>query len=147
MMNKLIMKKIEYGTDDYEKTIDIRNDAFRKPQGLNIRDEDLSGDKNVDMYGGFIDDEMMSTVFLAHVDDKTCQVKAVIVTEKYKGTGLGRYLMDFIEDVARKKGYQKVILMGRVSVEKFYEHLGYYTTSEEPFDYYKTPHIYMEKIL
>lgn len=147
MEKNIVMKKIEYGTEEYEKTIDIRNDAFRKPQGLNIRDEDLSGDKKVDMYAGFIDGEMMSTVFLAHVDDETSQVKAVIVTPQYRGSGLGNYLMDFIEKKARNKGYKKMILMGRVSVEGFYKKLGYHTTSDEPFDYYQTPHIYMEKAL
>lgn len=141
------MKKIEYKTEDYERTIDIRNDAFRKPQGLDIRDEDLTGDKDVDMYGGFIDGKMMSTVFLAHVDEQTAQVKAVIVTDEYKGQGLGKYLMDFIEDKAKEKGYKRIKLMGRVSVEKFYEKLGYHTTSQEPFDYYQTPHVYMEKDL
>ncbi len=147
MENRIVMKRIDYGTEEYEKTIDIRNDAFRKPQGLNIRDEDLSGDKDVDMYAGFIDGEMMSTVFLTHVDDTTAQVKAVIVTDNYKGSGLGKYLMDFIEDKAKEKGYKKMMLMGRVSVEKFYEKLGYHTTSDEPFDYYQTPHVYMEKRL
>lgn len=147
MENRIVMKRIDYGTEEYEKTIDIRNDAFRKPQGLNIRDEDLSGDKDVDMYAGFIDGEMMSTVFLTHVDDNTAQVKAVIVTDNYKGSGLGKYLMDFIEDKAKEKGYKKMMLMGRVSVEKFYEKLGYHTTSDEPFDYYQTPHVYMEKRL
>lgn len=146
-MENIIMKKIEYGTEDYETTIDIRNDAFRKPQGLDIRDEDLTGDKEVDMYGGFIEGKMMSTVFLTHVDEQTAQVKAVIVTDKYKGLGLGKYLMDFIEDKAKEKGYKKIILMGRVSVEKFYKKLGYHTTSLEPFDYFQTPHVYMEKRL
>lgn len=146
-MENITMKKIEYKTEDYERTIDIRNDAFRKPQGLDIRDEDLTGDKDVDMYGGFIDGKMMSTVFLAHVDEQTAQVKAVIVTDEYKGQGLGKYLMDFIEDKAKEKGYKRIKLMGRVSVEKFYEKLGYHTTSQEPFDYYQTPHVYMEKDL
>lgn len=144
MKNRILMKKIEYGTDEYEETIDIRNDAFRKPQGLNIRDEDLTGDKDVNMYAGFIDGKMMSTVFFTHVDEETAQVKAVIVTDEYEKQGLGKYLMDFIEGIIKEKAYKKIKLMGRVSVEGFYKKLGYKTISD-PFDYYKTPHIYMEK--
>lgn len=146
MIDNIVMKKINYGTDDYEKTIDIRNDEFRKPQGLDIRDEDLSGDKEMDMYGGYIDGELMSLVFLADVDKDTGQAKSVIVTDGYKGKGIGRFLMNFIEDKAREKGYSKMKIMGRVKVEGFYEKLGYKTTSE-PFDYYQTPHIYMTKNL
>lgn len=146
MIDKISMKKIEYGNDDYEKTIDIRNDAFRKPQGLNIRDEDLSGDKDLNMYAGFINGEMMATVFYSHIDEETAQVKSVIVTDKYKKMGLGKYLMDFIESIIREKKYKKIKLMGRVSVEGFYKKLGYKTISDS-FDYYKTPHVYMEKNL
>ena len=131
MKEKIVMKEVQYGTDEYEKTIDIRNDAFRKPQGLNIRDEDLSGDKELLMFAGYIDGEMMSTVFLAHKDEKTAQVKSVIVIDKYKGLGLGKYLMDFIEDLAKEEGYEKMILMGRVKVEEFYKKLGYTTTSNQ----------------
>lgn len=145
-MKNIEMKKIEYNTPEYEKTIDIRNDAFRKPQGLDIRDEDLSSDKDHEMYAGYINEEMMSTVFYAHIDSETAQVKSVIVTDDYKKQGLGKYLMDFIEEKIKEKGYKKIKLMGRVSVEGFYKKLGYETISE-PFDYYKTPHIYMEKYL
>lgn len=146
MTNNIEMRKIIYGTEDYEKSIDIRNEEFRKPQGLDIRDEDLSGDKDMDMYGGYIGDELMSLVFLTEANENTGQAKSVIVTNGYKGKGIGKYLMNFIEEKAREKGYEKMKVMGRVSVEGFYEKLGYKPTSE-PFDYFQTPHLYMEKQL
>lgn len=143
-MQKMEIKKILYGTEEYEKTIDLRNEYFRKPQGLNIRDEDLRGDKEVDMFAGFMGDELMATVFLSHIDSELCQIKALIVDKKYRKTGLGKKLMEFIEDYARKKGYSKAKLMGRVSVEEFYKKLGYKPISEV-FDYHMTPHLYMIK--
>lgn len=145
-MEKMEIKKVDYGTEDYEKTIDLRNEYFRKPQGLNIRDEDLSCDKDFSMFAGFIDGELMGTIFLAHIDDELCQIKALIVDEKYRKLGLGKDLMNFIEDYARSEGYKKAKLMGRVSVKKFYEKLGYKPISE-PFDYHMTPHLYMIKDL
>ena len=140
------MRKIEYGTDDYEVSIDIRNEAFRKPWGMDIRDEDLSGDKNMDMYGAYLNDAMIATVFLAEDDKDTARVKSVAILDQYRKLGLGRYLMDFIEDKARDKGYSKVNLMGRVSVEGFYHKLDY-TTLSEPYDYHTIPHIDMTKEL
>lgn len=140
------MKRIAYGTDAYEVSIDIRNEAFRKPWGLDIRDEDLSGDKDMEMYGGYLDGKMIATVFLAEDDKDTARVKSVAILEEYRKHGLGRYLMDFIEDVARHKGYTKSNLMGRVSVEGFYHKLGYQTQSD-PFDYHTIPHIDMTKDL
>lgn len=140
------MRRIEYATDEYESSIDIRNEAFRKPWGLDIRDEDLSGDQNMEMYGGYLDGKMIATVFLAEDDKDTARVKSVAILEEYRRHGLGRYLMDFIEDIAREKGYSKSNLMGRVSVEGFYHKLEYKTLSE-PFDYQTIPHIEMTKDL
>ena len=142
----ILMKNIEYGTQEYERSIDIRNEAFRKPWGLDIRDEGLSGDKNMDMYGGYLNDVMIATIFLTEDKDKTARVKSVAILEEYRVSGLGTYLMNFIEDLARKRGYTKVNLMGRVSVEGFYHKLGYKTLSQ-PFDYNTIPHIDMEKYL
>lgn len=85
------MRKINYGTDEYEKTIDIRDKYFRKPQGMDIRNEDLTGDKDVEMYGGYIDNELMATIFYLKKDQDTAQVKAVIVDEKYRGLGYERF--------------------------------------------------------
>ncbi len=60
----ITIKKITYGTDEYETSIDIRNEAFRKPWGgLDIRDEDLTGDKDMDMFGGYLGDKMIATIF------------------------------------------------------------------------------------
>ncbi len=142
----IIMKKIEYETEEYEKSIDIRNHAFRIPWGLDIRDEDLTGDAEMDMYVGYLDGNMIATVFLTEDNSKTARVKSVAILEEYRVKGLGSYLMNFIEDIAQKKGYEKVHLMGRVSVEGFYHKLGYKTLSE-PFDYHTIPHINMEKKL
>lgn len=140
------IRNIVYGTPEYETSIDIRNEAFRKPWGLNIRDEDLTGDKNMDMYGGFKDGKMIATVFLTEDDSETARVKSVAILEEYRVNGLGRYLMDFIENLARERGYKKSKLMGRVSVEGFYHKLGYETISK-PYDYNTIPHIDMIKTL
>lgn len=140
------IRGIEYGTDEYETTIDLRNDAFRKPWGLNIRDEDLTSDKDMDMYGAYLAGRLIATIFLAEDDKDTARIKSVAIIEDYRKQGLGRYLMHFIEEKAREKGYTKANLMGRVSAEDFYNKLGYKTISE-PFDFKTIPHIYMTKKL
>lgn len=147
MENKIKIKEIEYGSEEYEKTIDLRNEYFRKPQGLDIRDEDLSADKSSHMYGAFIDDELIGTVFYTKRDISTAQIKAVIVDEKFQGLHLGQKLMNFAEDKIKKEEvYSRIYLTARVKVEGFYEKLGYKTISL-PFDYNTIPHIEMEKFI
>lgn len=137
---------IEYGTEEYEKSIDLRNEVFRKPWNLNIRDEDLTGDKDMEMYGAYLDNEMIATVFLTEDDEETARVKSVAILDEYRGRGLGKYLMDFIENLAKEKGYKKVCLMGRVSAEEFYHRIGYKTLGDA-YDYNTIPHVDMEKYL
>ncbi|NLL81718.1 MAG: GNAT family N-acetyltransferase [Tissierellia bacterium] len=145
-MKDIEIRSITYGSDEYEKSIDLRNEVFRKPWGLNIRDEDLTGDKHMDMFAGYKDDKMIATIFLTEDDKEHARIKSVAILEEYRGKGLGSYLMDYVEAIAKKRGYKKVNLMGRVSVEVFYNKLGYKTISE-PYDYHTIAHIDMVKEL
>lgn len=141
----LEIKEIIYGTDEYERSIDVRDVVFRRPVGLNIRtNDDLTKDKECEMYGGYVDEIMVSTIFLSEFDKDTAQIKAVTVLEEFRGTGLGNKLMEFIENLAREKGYTKSFLQSRVTAVGFYERFGYKTIGE-PFIMNKIPHIDMVK--
>lgn len=142
----VLLKEIEYGSDDYERSIDIRNEVFRKPWGLDIRDEDLTVDKDMQMYGAYLDGEMIATMFLTQDDEKAARIKNVAILKEYQRKGLGKKLMEYGEDLARKQGFTKVNLMGRVSAENFYHKIGYHTTSDS-FDYHTIAHVNMEKEL
>lgn len=138
---------IPYGSKEYLETLDLRNEVFRKPWGLDIKDDNLEEDKNMDMYGLYLENNrLIGTIFLLHKDQETAQIKTLALLEEFRGIGLGKYLMDFIEDKISSKGYKKAFLMGRVSAKPFYEKLGYKATSEV-FDYKTIPHLYMEKNL
>lgn len=145
-MNNIVMKKIKYGSSEYDDTVHLRNEVFRKPWGLDIKDDDLSVDKDMEIYGAFLDNKLIGTVFLTEHETNVCRVRNVAIYDEYQGMGLGRYLMDFIEDIARDKGYKKCYLMGRVTVEKFYEKLGY-NTMGSPYNYRTIPHVDMIKDL
>ena len=140
------MLSIEFGSQEYLDSLTLRNEVFRKPWGLDIKDDDLSEDKDFEMYGAYIKDRLIGTVFLAEKDKDTAQIKTVALLDEFRGVGLGNYLMRFIEDIAKTKGYSKAFLMGRVYASNFYTKLGYEPVSES-FDYKTVPHIYMEKKL
>lgn len=142
----ITIKEIEYGSDAYEKSIDIRNEVFRKPWGLDIRDEDLTVDKDMQMFGAYLDGKMIGTMFLTKDNEKAARIKNVAILEEYQRKGLGKYLMEYGENLAKKQGFTKVNLMGRVSAEIFYNKIGYETISA-PFDYHTIAHVNMEKKL
>ena len=140
------MRTIQYGSEEYEKSIDLRNEAFRKPWGLDIRDEDLTGDKNMELFGAYEGDKIIATIFLTEDSKEIARIKSVAIYEEYRGRGLGNYIMEYVEDIARKRGYEKVQIMGRVSVQVFYEKLGYKTIGQ-PYDYHTIAHVDMIKVL
>lgn len=53
-----------------------------------------------------------------HIDD-------FIVDENYRGAGIGRDLLQFVEEDARARQFTGIFLDSRAEAESFYEHLGY----------------------
>ena len=61
-------------------------------------------------------------------DDKSAEVKRVFVKEEYRGNQIGRQLMEFLEQLARDKGYSYLILESGeplVAAMRLYRSLGY----------------------
>lgn len=142
-MNFLI-RKFDINSQEYKISLEIRDEVFRKPQGLSIYDDDLSDDFESEMYAGFLGERMISMAFLKPTENNEGIVRAVIVLDQFRGLGYGKLMMDKIHESARKLGIKKLSLKGRTTAKGFYESLGYETTSQV-FDYKGIPHVTMEK--
>jgi len=70
----------------------------------------------------------------------------VAVLKSCRGAGVGRRLMQAIEDNARVQGCARAHLHAQTTVESFYRDLGYETTSDV-FLEANIPHVEMEKKL
>jgi ribosomal protein S18 acetylase RimI-like enzyme len=68
------------------------------------------------------------------------------VTSGLQGKGIGRVLMQFAENIARDRGYKKMVMHARKTAMGFYEKLGYRKTGNE-FMEVTIPHYIMEKDL
>ena len=69
---------------------------------------------------------------------KHCEVYWLAVKKKYQKQGIGKKLMKYIENYAKKKGFRKICLYtgkNMKSVIKFYKKIGYKKINEFP-DYY-----------
>lgn len=140
----LLIRKFGIDSQEYKVSLEIRDEVFRRPQGLSIYDDDLSDDYNSEMYGGFLGERMISMAFLKPIENNEGIVRAVIVLDQFQGYGYGKLMMDKIYESAEKQGIKKLSLKGRTTAKGFYETLGYKVTSDV-FDYKGIPHIMMEK--
>ncbi|MEE6209172.1 GNAT family N-acetyltransferase [Salarchaeum sp. III] len=78
-------------------------------------------------------------------DAETGKVERVATLKERREEGIGRALMDELEDAARGE-YDRLVLHAQTHAESFYLHLGYETTSDV-FDEAGIPHVEMEKRL
>lgn len=76
----------------------------------------------------------------------TGKVERVAVKSSERGTGLGRALMEVLEQAARDLGYTKLKLNAQCHAQRFYEKLGYVPVGDI-FEEAGIEHIAMEKKL
>lgn len=142
----MALKQIDHGTKDYEKMVELRRAILRKPLGIDFSKEELEREKDDILIGCFEDDKLEGCCLLTKVDDETVRLRQMAVISGLQGKGLGRVLMQFAENLARDRGYKKIIMHARKTAKGFYEKLGYKVVGDE-FEEITIPHYIMEKML
>lgn len=69
---------------------------------------------------------------VVHADDDVAMLTALIVAERHRGQGIGRGLVDAVENWAVRRGARRITVasgLGRAVAHTFYEKLGYEHTA------------------
>jgi predicted GNAT family N-acyltransferase len=140
------LKQIDHGTPEYNQMISLRNNILRKPLGLGFNEEELLEEKDHLLIAAFDEDEMLGCCMLCKTDEKTLRLRQMAVLDNLQGKGIGASIMNFAENLARDKGYNKIMMHARDTAIGFYEKLGYKITSDV-FTEVNVPHHVMEKTL
>jgi predicted GNAT family N-acyltransferase len=119
---------------------------LRKPLGLTFSEDELQGEINNIHIGCFDDDKLEGCCMLVPKEDGSVQLRQMAVVSGLQGKGIGRVLMQFAENIARDRGFKKMIMHARKTATGFYEKLGYKRTGNE-FLEVTIPHYVMEKSL
>ncbi|HEY6978269.1 MAG TPA: GNAT family N-acetyltransferase [Chitinophagaceae bacterium] len=140
----MAVKIIDHGSKEYKQMVDLRYSMLRKPLGLSFSEEELQEEKNNIHIGCFDDDKLEGCCMLVPKDDGTIQLRQMAVISGLQGKGIGRVLMQFAENIARDRGFKKLIMHARKTAMGFYEKLGYNKVGNE-FLEVTIPHYIMEK--
>ncbi len=137
---------IDFNSKQHQQMIDLRYEVLRKPLGLNFTAEQLAAEEYDILLGCYHDsgDDLLGCSVLSSVDEHTLQLRQMAVAKEQQGSGVGRSLIEYAEEVAKCMGITKIVLHARKSVEGFYLKLGYHIVGDE-FVEVSIPHYHMEK--
>ena len=142
----MALKQIDHGTAEYSQMVDLRLQILRKPIGLAFTEEELSAEKNDILIAAFDEDEILGCCMLTEIDREKIRLRQMAVKPEFQGTGIGASIMLFAENLAKDKGYDKMIMHARDTAIGFYEKIGYQVQGDE-FTEVGLPHHVMEKKL
>lgn len=127
---------------------------------LKIRRKVFIEEKNVpenieideyDVLGGKCEHFMISakagaigTLRCMHSDDSTVKLQRFCILPQYRGLGIGRKTLDFVEEYYRDKSVSHIELDAKFEVAPFYEKCGY-TVISDKFLEAGIPHVKMAK--
>ena len=96
----------------------------------------------------FDDEQLIGTAAVKRLSDDVCELKGMYIYKKYHGQGFGRRLAETAVELAKKKGFGKMVLDTVSTYEnaiRLYEKLGFAPT--ERYNNNEKADIFMSKIL
>lgn len=130
---KTVFTLIKWGSPIYQETIQLRNQVLTKSAGKPLINEFPIEEKE-DIHLVIKREKQIIGTLLLHPCSKECiQIKQVAIAPSCQSEGLGKKLIVYAEQVARRLGYSTIFLTGRQQAWGFYEKLGY----EELFEPYR----------
>src|SRR6187397_210716 len=141
----MALKIIDFGTPEYQQMIKMREEILRKPLGLSFTESEIEKEKENLLIAAFEDEQMLGCCMIVEMDPRKARLRQMAVLNNLQGKGIGRALMQFAENIARDRGFQKITMHARKTAVGFYEKLGYRVCGQE-FEEVTIPHYVMEKL-
>ncbi len=129
-----IMKyKVVTGEKDLQKVFEIRKEIFVKEQEV-AEEEEFDAfdwlDADCDHILVYYDNQPVGTGRVREVEG-IGKLERICILKPYRKYGLGKVVVDSLEEIALEKGLTRAKLHGQTHAEGFYHKLGYETASDE----------------
>ncbi len=144
------MKIIEpKSLEEFKKYYNLRYEILRKPWGQPMGSERDGGEETA-IHRMIIDEKTGNTLAVGRLQfnsEDEAQIRFMAVADKFQGTGLGSQIISALEDVARGKGVQRIILSARQNALQFYKNNGYEIVKKTHLLFSEIQHWLMKKEL
>ncbi|MCD9021794.1 GNAT family N-acetyltransferase [Cohnella silvisoli] len=145
------MKVLPIVTDEMlQQAFDIRVKVFVEEQGVPRALEMDEYDASPDACHHYLvvkGEEPIATGRWKEYEAGVVKMQRIAVLKPYRGLGVGKLLLEGMEQDAARLGYQASLLDAQCTAEAFYSKLGYLTESTEPFMDADILHVRMRKRL
>jgi predicted GNAT family N-acyltransferase len=109
-----------------------------------------AGEDREDCVHAMIADEAGQAIAVGRIilkSDGEAHIRSMATAETCRGRGLGRQVMEYLEQSARTRGMHAIVLNARENAVGFYAKLGYQPVGEGPLLFGCIPHTVMRKVL
>lgn len=138
---------IEFATPQFDIALKLRDLVLRQPLGMQFSAKDISQEYDSMHLACYSDtDQMIGILILKPIDDKILKMRQVAVSPDSQGKGVGTFLSQSAEKIARQHGFNKFVLHARETAVPFYKRMKYRSVGGR-FDEVGIPHYKMEKKL
>lgn len=124
----MILKKVTT-EEELQLAFDIRKEVFVKEQGVAV-DIELDAYDNISTHVLVIHDNKAIATGRVRELDEQAKLQRICVLKEYRGTGVGKLVIEGLEVIARGMKLHQSILHAQYHAKEFYEKLGYTTVSD-----------------
>jgi GNAT superfamily N-acetyltransferase len=142
----IFIRRIKFGSDEFQSAVQLRHRLLRQPLGLQFTDTQLAEESESIHFVAIQGNAVMGTVQLVPLSDGTVKLRQMAVDTKWQNRGIGRRLVEYAERWAVENKFYRVALHARVIAKGFYVKLGYSIDGTE-FIEVGLPHIVLHKLI
>jgi ribosomal protein S18 acetylase RimI-like enzyme len=144
----MLITRIPETAQEWEQYYHLRYMVLREPWGQLKGSEVLQDEDQAD-HAMVIDSDTQEIVGVARLQTNTPmqgQVRCVAVAPHAQGRGVGKLLMNYLEEIAQQKGIKEIVLDARENAVKFYLSIGYEIFADSYLLFGEIQHWKMRKI-
>lgn len=145
----MILIKSPATREDFKQYYDLRYRVLREPWGQprGTEKDDYEPISQHFMAVESENGEILGVVKMFEKEPGVAWVSHLAVAGRHQNKGIGRLLMDHVENLAREQGYKTIGCMSRLNTTKYFEKMGYKVAGMPSHYFGTTQVIWMEKPL
>jgi len=131
--------------EEWDEYYQLRYQVLRAPWKQAIGSERNEGDETAQHFAFFEEGKIIGVGRLDYMSEVIAQVRFMAIAGNRQGEGIGKKLMQHMEEIAVETGRTELILHAREIALPFYKNLGYTITEKSHLLFGEIQHFLMRK--